>query len=65
MPPMRRPGGRDAGGKVLNWWIHDDNGEKKVDRLNENQRHYSLAVIWNDTLLIERIYSGWLPEVES
>jgi hypothetical protein len=65
-PILRRPGGRGIGGKVLNWWIREPNGaEKKVDNLNVEQKHYSLAVIWNDTLLVERICSGWLPENES
>jgi hypothetical protein len=65
-PTMRRPGGRAAGGKVLNWWLRGPNGEeKKVDNLNEEQKRYSLAVIWNDTLLVERICSGWSPENES
>jgi len=61
-PPMRKHGGIDADGKVLNWWIWDTKEEILVDQLNEEQRCYSIASIWNDTMLIERISSGWMPE---
>ena len=65
LPIMKRPGTRDSDGKVLSWWIKDGKSEKKVEKLNDKQRRYSLAVIWNDTLLVDRICSGWLPENES
>jgi hypothetical protein len=61
-PIMRRAGGRSREGKVQNWFIPDGNGEKLVVKLNDEQKHFSLAQIWNDTMLIERICSGWLPE---
>lgn len=63
-PPMRTRGGIDSDGKVLNWWICDAKGRIIVDKLNEEQRHYSLMEIWNDTMLIECICSGWMPEKE-
>lgn len=61
IPLMRRPGARGPGGKVLSWFIVNDRGEKLVKELDEGQRQLSLAVIWNDTLLAERIASGWKP----
>ena len=64
LPTMRRPGARDVNGRVLNWWIRDSHGEKKIDKLNGEQKSYSLAVIWNNTILVERICSGWRPEME-
>lgn len=65
IPLMRRPGARGPGGKVLSWFIVSDRGEKLVKELDENQRQLSLAVIWNDTLLAERIASGWKPSDDS
>lgn len=61
IPLMRRPGARAPGGKVLTWFIVNDRGEKLVKELSEDQRQLSLAVIWNDTLLAERIAAGWKP----
>ena len=63
-PSMRKRGGIDADGRVLNWWIWDVKGKMLVDQLNEEQRGYSIAAIWNDTMLIERICSNWMPEKE-
>lgn len=44
----------------IKWWIWD--GEKETligEHLNEEQKKYPLQGIWNDTLLKERIISGW------
>lgn len=64
-PLMRRAGGRASGGKVLNWWIWDGEREWRVDKLDDEQKKLSIAAIWNDTLLIQRICEGWLPTQES
>ena len=62
-PTLRRAGARARGGKALNWWILSPGGDEfLVNELNEEQAQYSIAAIWNDTLLVERICSGWLPE---
>ncbi len=61
IPLMRSAGARARDGKVLTWVIVSNRDEKIVKTLSESQRHLSLAVIWNDTLLAERIASGWKP----
>lgn len=50
--------------KVSVWWLWD--GEKSwiVGELTAAQRKLPLRQIWNDTLLIERIESGWTPSTE-
>ncbi len=60
-PLMRKAGWRDDSGKVLNWWLWDGEKEWQVDSLTPEQESLSLAQIWNDTLLIERIVEGWSP----
>lgn len=61
IPVMRSAGARASDGKVLSWVIVSDKDEKLVRTLTESQRRLSLAVIWNDSLLAERIASGWMP----
>jgi hypothetical protein len=63
-PILRSPGARDASGRILNWWLWDGRTKWRVDELSADQRKLSLAVIWNDTLLIQRIVEGWSPERE-
>lgn len=63
-PTMRRPGARGSDGKILNWFLVNDRGEQFLKNLSDEQRTLSLAVIWNDTLLAERICSGWVPAHE-
>lgn len=65
LPVMRRPGGRAPNGKPLNWILWDGTEEWRVDKLSEEEAEMSLAVIWNDTLLIERLCAGWLPANET
>jgi hypothetical protein len=47
------------------WWLWDGDNEWKVGDLNAEQRKLSIRGIWNDTLLMERIESGWRPEIDS
>ena len=61
-PLMRKPGMIDRSGKVLNWWLWDGQREWPVSALSPEQQKLSIASILNDTLLIERIEMGWLPE---
>ena len=48
--------------RVQNWWLWDGEKSWMVGAITEEQRKLPIKAIWNDTLLIERIESGWLPE---
>lgn len=63
-PILRRPGNRESNGKVLNWWIIDNDREYSVKNLNDKQVKYSLAVIVSFDLLEDKILTGWMPEDE-
>ncbi len=64
--PTFRTGIADpATGKVAVWWLWDGKREWKVGTLSEAQRQLPIRGIWNDTLLVERIVSGWRPETDS
>jgi hypothetical protein len=60
--PLFRTGVEDpATLKVKVWWLWDGEKEWKVGDITPEQRKLPLRGIWNDTLLIERIESGWTP----
>ncbi|OHA83396.1 MAG: hypothetical protein A2937_03680 [Candidatus Yonathbacteria bacterium RIFCSPLOWO2_01_FULL_47_33b] len=64
--PTFRAGVADpATGKVTTWWLWDGEKEWRVGDLTPEQRKMPIRGIWNDTLLIERIESGWKPETDS
>lgn len=48
--------------EVTTWFLWDGEKEWKVDQLSEEEKKYPICSIWNDTLLIQRIEEGWLPE---
>jgi hypothetical protein len=48
--------------KVENWWFWDGNNEWKVGNITEDQRKMPLRQVWNDTMLLHRIVSGWTPQ---
>jgi len=50
--------------KVVVWWLWDGKNERRVGELTAEQRKLSIRGVWNDTLLIERIESGWTPETD-
>ncbi|MGR9355874.1 hypothetical protein [Rhizobium leguminosarum] len=50
--------------KVGAWWLWDGEKEWRIGQLTAEQRHLSIRGVWNDTLLIERIESGWTPEID-
>jgi hypothetical protein len=50
--------------KVGVWWLWDGEKEWRVGDLSMEQRALSIRGVWNDTLLIERIESGWRPETD-
>ena len=43
------------------WWLWDGQREWKVAELSDAQRDLSPGGIINDTLLIDRVVSGWRP----
>jgi hypothetical protein len=60
--PLFRSGSADAQGEVKVWFLWDGVREWRVDRLTPEQKKLPLRPgVWNDTLLIERIVSGWRP----
>lgn len=50
--------------KVGVWWLWDGEKEWRVGELNAEQRKFPIRGVWNDTLLIERIESGWTSETD-
>ncbi len=54
---------RDKSGKIIEYDCRLWNGKEEVNigKLTNEYRNLSLLQIWNDTLLIERIASGWKP----
>ena len=63
--PVFRAGVADpTTGKVATWWLWDGDKEWKVGALNEEQKRLPIRGVWNDTLLVERIVSGWTPETD-
>lgn len=61
MPLMRSPGPIEDG-RVVRWAIMNGGDIVRwVDRLDSEERDLSERSIWNDTLLVERLQSGWSP----
>lgn len=64
-PRFKVAGDRDpVTGRVLNWWLWDGEREWPVQELTPEERRLPLRATVNDTLLIQRIISGWSPEDE-
>jgi hypothetical protein len=49
-------------GRVAEWWLWDGETERRVGPLTDELRRLPIRGVWNDTILIERILSGWTPE---
>ncbi|MFB3304750.1 hypothetical protein [Pseudomonas sp. AMR01] len=49
-------------GRVDTWWFWNGEREWKVGEITPEQRSYPIRGTWNDTLLVQRIEEGWLPE---
>lgn len=63
--PVFRAGVADPKtGKVATWWLWDGDREWKVGALNEELKRLPIRGVWNDTLLVERIVSGWTPQTD-
>lgn len=66
LPVFRRRGAITPGTSNVEWWlIQDGDRSWRVDQLTDEQRDLPILGIWNDTLLIERIVSGWAWRCES
>lgn len=64
--PLFRTGSPDpTTGKVKIWWLWDGQKEWQVGQLSPEQRKLSIRGIWNDTILVERIESGWRPDLDN
>lgn len=50
--------------RVSVWWLWDGENEWRVGDLSAEQRKLPIRGVWNDTLLVERIESGWVPEAD-
>ena len=62
---MRRPGKRDNDGRICNWFlVFEDGSEVFREKLSPQEKKLSLAVIWNDTMLVDMVNSGWKPDQE-
>jgi hypothetical protein len=57
---------RDKSGRMIeaDWWLWDGKEERRIGKLPKKYRDLSLLQVWNDTLLIERVGSGWRPSDE-
>ncbi|SKD04880.1 hypothetical protein SAMN05445504_9329 [Burkholderia sp. CF099] len=65
-PPTFRAGVVDPStGRVETWWFWDGKKEWQVGQISQEQRKLPIRGAWNDTLLIQRIEEGWLPEKDS
>ena len=51
-------------GRVGVWWLWDGKNEWRVGELTSEQRKMPIRGVVNDTILIERIESGWTPETD-
>jgi hypothetical protein len=61
--PLFRTGIPDRSTKKVDVWrLWDGERSWPVGRLTAEQRKLSMCEGWNDTLLIERLESGWRPE---
>lgn len=58
----RREGASNREGRVLAWIICDGTKETLVRELSEEQRHLSIASIWNHEALVHYLTREWRPE---
>lgn len=57
--PIFRTGVANLSGVVDVWWLWDGENEERIGKLSPKQMEYPIRNVINDTLLIERIDSGW------
>jgi hypothetical protein len=64
--PLFRAGTPDRDTKKVNtWWLWDGEKAWRVGELTPEQMKLPIRGIWNDTALVERLESDWLPENNS
>ncbi|MGH7471589.1 MAG: hypothetical protein ACRENP_26855 [Longimicrobiales bacterium] len=51
-------------GEIRSWWFWDGQREWPVGQLTPEQRKMPIREVVNDTLLIERICTGWRSETD-
>ncbi len=60
--PIFRTGIQNATGAIQTWWLWDGETERRIGSLEPGMERYPIRGIINDTLLVERIASGWRAE---
>jgi hypothetical protein len=60
--PTFRAGVANKQGKIDTWWLWDGEQETKIGTLTPSMMSYPIRGVINDTLLVERIVSGWRHE---
>jgi len=51
--------------KIEVWWLWNGKKEWKIGPLTDIYRRLPIRGIWNDTMLIHRLESGWRPEIDA
>ena len=64
LPLFRAAGFIDRQGIVHDWWLWDGTKSWRIDRLTEEYKKLPILEVINDTLLIERIETGWTPDTD-
>lgn len=65
MFPTFRSGAADPKTQeAASWWLWDGENEWRIGELTQEQRKLPIRGVWNDTLLVDRIESGWTPETD-
>lgn len=64
-PLFRVPMPNLVTGGVQKWWLWNGHKEWPVGELTPEQRQLPIREVWNDTLLLERIASGWTPQADA
>lgn len=57
--PIFRAGVANQSGVVETWWLWDGENEERIGKLSREQMKFPIRGVINDSLLIERICSGW------
>ena len=57
--PVFRAGVPNQSGVVETWWLWDGENEERIGKLTREQMEFPIRGVINDSLLIERICSGW------
>jgi hypothetical protein len=59
---FRRRGAIAPDGKVMTWIIFDGERETLRTALSAEEKHLSIASIWNHAFLVERLVEEWTPD---